>query len=661
MTDNMNDILNGGEASQPRDTAENAFISASRETADAFMEAQTPQVDETEAAQNDVPTEESFFDGTQDAPVQDAAPEQPAAPVQDAAPEQPDAPEQPADAPQQDGEYHFSREQQYREQPPADGAQQAQRPVYPYGANRPQGNPYGAGQPGANPYASRQPGTPPYTSQQQRQNPYAQGARPNANPYSASDRQFSRDTNAQGANPYRSGGYPYAGANNRNQYAYTEQPAGQKKSSGGKIVIGVLAALMALVLIAVVSGVVRAGKEGGGSVTKPSSSGSERVGERIENVDEATTASSPVSIPKTVDDAMSSTEIYKAVLPSSVGILVYSNTSKTLSSEGSGVIYAQDRDSKYTYIVTCAHVISGVGQNIVVQLYNEKEYTAQVVGYDSRTDIGVVRIEASGLQTLEIGNSDSLQVGDTIYAIGNPGGTEFANTFTNGIVTALDRPVSSSSTGYTMECIQHNAAINPGNSGGALVNEFGQLIGINSMKIVAADYEGMGFAVPSSVFVDVVNDLVVNGYVANRPKIGISYLKASAEQAYAMFVAIKGLPGGSIIVASISEDSDFYGKLEKGDLITAINGEDLTSAANLAAMIEEMNVGDTITLKVVRIKQDYTYDEFTFTGKLVEDKADAMPQEEETTTSNSFEDFFGSYFGDGSGDSSFDDFFGRNP
>ena len=361
---------------------------------------------------------------------------------------------------------------------------------------------------------------------------------------------------------------------------------------------------------------------------------------------------------------MSSTEIYKAVLPSSVGILVYSNTSKTLSSEGSGVIYAQDRDGKYTYIVTCAHVISGVGQNIVVQLYNEKEYTAQVVGYDSRTDIGVVRIEASGLQALEIGDSDSLQVGDTIYAIGNPGGTEFANTFTNGIVTALDRPVSSSSTGYTMECIQHNAAINPGNSGGALVNEFGQLIGINSMKIVASDYEGMGFAVPSSVFVDVVNDLVVNGYVTNRPKIGISYLKASAEQAYAMFVAIKGLPGGSIIVASISEDSDFYGKLEKGDLITAINGEDLNSAADLAAMIEEMNVGDTITLKVVRIKQDYTYDEFTFTGKLVEDKADAMPQEEETTTSNGFEDFFGSYFGDGSGNGSgdsFDDFFGRNP
>ena len=90
----------------------------------------------------------------------------------------------------------------------------------------------------------------------------------------------------------------------------------------------------------------------------------------------------------------------------------------------------------------------------------------------------------------------------------------------------------------------------------------------------------------------------------------------------------------------------------------------LASAADLAAMIEEMNVGDTITLKVVRIKQDYTYDEFTFTGKLVEDKADAVPQEEETTTSNSFEDFFGSYFGDGSGNGSgdsFDDFFGRNP
>jgi S1-C subfamily serine protease len=153
--------------------------------------------------------------------------------------------------------------------------------------------------------------------------------------------------------------------------------------------------------------------------------------------------------------------------------------------------------------------------------------------------------------------------------------------------------------------------------------------------------------------VNIANELVQNHYVTNRPKIGISYLKASAEQAYAMFVAIKGLPGGSIIIASVSEDSDFYGKLQKGDLVTEINGNELNSSADLAAMIEEMHVGDTITMKVVRIHSDYTYDEVTVSGKLVEDKE--TTEEEEESTNSSFEDFFGSYFDDQFGGQSGDD------
>ena len=598
MTDN-NDYLNGSNDTPqgPEETGAEEFLNASREASDAFMQ------------------NSAAADQPEPAPV----------PESDDAPDAAQPPQQNGDAEDTlaSGEYHYTREQQYKERPSVDPAGGQQNTGYPYGQDpyRPQG---------ANPYR-QQPNGRPYG------NPYAQqDRRPNVNPYSQNQQ----------------GGYPY-GANQNDRYAYPEQPSGgKKKKSGGIVVIAVLAALLFVALGAVMSGVIRSNRNGG-STTPAANSETERAGEKIENVEEATTASSPKTTPKTEGDAMAPTDIYNAVLPSSVGILVYSNSSKNLSSEGSGVIYAEDNDGKYTYIVTCAHVISGASQNIVVQLYNEKEYTAQVVGFDSRTDIGVVRIEASGLTAMEIGDSSSLQVGDTIYAIGNPGGTEFANTFTNGIVTALDRPVSSSSTGYTMECIQHNAAINPGNSGGALVNVYGQLIGINSMKIVAADYEGMGFAVPSSVFTEVVNEIVVNGYVTNRPKIGISYLKASAEQAYAMFVAIKGLPSGSIIVASVAEDSDFYGKLQKGDLITSINGDDLNTAADLAAMIEEMKVGDTITLKVVRIQQDYNYEEFTFTGKLVEDKANTTTQEEETTTDNGFDDFFGRYFGD-----DFDSYFG---
>ena len=487
------------------------------------------------------------------------------------------------------------------------------------------------------------------------------------NPYAAPDAPAAADTEApapeepqKNKNPYsNSGSYPYGpaaaprhnGVDRRNPYAYSTRSETGKKKNGGKVVIILLCVILALVLALLVRAVVKGERRG---VTEPTAS--HQAGEPVENVDEATTAASPSSSGKTLtaDDTIPPTEIYKKILPSSVGILVYANSSRSLSSEGSGVIWTEDTTGEYTYIITCAHVISGAGQSIVVQMYDEKEYPAQIVGYDKRTDIGVIRIVATGLQKIEIGDSKSLQVGDTVYAIGNPGGTEFANTFTNGIVTALDRPVASSSSGYTMECIQHNAAINPGNSGGALVNEYGQLIGINSMKIVDDEYEGMGFSVPSSVFVEVMNDIIAHGYVANRPKIGISYLRASTEQAYAMFVAIKGLPSGSIIIADVSEDSDFYGKLKKGDLVTAINGNDLNSSTDLAAMIEEMNVGDAITMKVVRIHNDYTFDEETVSGVLVEDKTD-YSQPEETTTSSGFEDYFGDYF-----DDPFDNDFGFN-
>ena len=426
----------------------------------------------------------------------------------------------------------------------------------------------------------------------------------------------------------------------------------KKKNRTGKILLALVAVIAVVVGIFLVKNVIE--KRG----TVPQAPGENVTGEAIENVDKVETKNTPlVEVTVGADQTLDPTEIYKKILPSSVGILVYSKSSHELLSEGSGVIFQEDNDGEYTYIVTCAHVVKGANQNIMVQLSSdEREIPAQVVGYDSRTDIGVIRIKESGLTAIEIGDSDKLVVGETVYAIGNPGGTEFAFTFTNGIVTALDRPVSSSSTGYTMECIQHNVAINPGNSGGALVNRFGQLIGINSMKIVAADYEGMGFAVPSSVFVEIVNEIMEKGYVSSRPKIGISYLKASDEQAYAMFVAIKNLPAGSIVVADVSKDSDFYGDLQKGDLVTAINGKDLDSAADLQTFVENMQVGNTVTLHVVRINRDYSYTEQDITGKLVEDKETMEDETEEPETS-----IFDGYFddGDGGSDYGFDDFYDR--
>ena len=451
-------------------------------------------------------------------------------------------------------------------------------------------------------------------------------------------------------NGYYSNPYPYA--NRPKQYAYPDEDFnenGGKKKKGKKVFVFVVVAVCILAVAGVVASIFN-----GESIIPPAT---EDNNVPIGNVDELETNATPTENENTpADGTLRPKDIYSKVLSSSVGILVY-DSRKSVVSEGSGVIFSEDTDGEYTYIITCAHVISDTGVSLIVKTSDNKEYTAQVVGFDSRTDIGVVRIKASGFSAAEIGDSTMLSVGDPVYAIGNPGGVEFANSFTNGMVSAIDRPVSSSKTGYTMECIQHTAAINPGNSGGALVNEYGQIIGINSMKIVADEYEGMGFAVPSSVFTKIVNEIIANGYVTNRPKLGITYVSASEYETYAMFVAIKGLPAGSIIIYSIADDSDLKNtEAKEGDLIYAVNGVDLTDASYLAELIENGKVGDVLTLSLIRIHSDYSFDDFEVKVKLVEDKGDTFLVEEETTASENDnylpDDFYDDYY-----DYSYDDFY----
>lgn len=311
-----------------------------------------------------------------------------------------------------------------------------------------------------------------------------------------------------------------------------------------------------------------------------------------------------------------------------VGILVYQKNS--LYTEGSGVVIKEDNDGRYTYIVTCAHVVNHSNVALSVLMEDGTEYPADLVGMDTRTDLAVVRIEASGLDKAEIASSDNLIVGQTVYAVGNPGGSEFFGSVTNGIISAIDRPVSSS-TGYEMECIQHTSAINPGNSGGALVNGEGKLIGINSMKIASTEYEGMGFAVPSLVMIEVFNSIIENGYVAGRAKLGIQYATPSNySQTYAMYVQMKGLPTGTIVIASVSEDSDLADKdVKEGDMIIAVNGKDMTDTDMLSEMIEDMSAGDTLTLTIVRVNTDnWSQTEQEIEVTLVEDRGTSAPATE---------------------------------
>lgn len=460
----------------------------------------------------------------------------------------------------------------------------------------------------------------------------------------------------QNNNPYQSpGGYQnYGGQSYGNGYSqppYGNQPTGapnayppagdgkkpKKTDKGMRVFIIILVAIVAIAAVLMVAIFTRNAADSNATGKNPEQlTDAEGNPKNTSNVGSVSMTSSSLS-------AGEAAEVASIAKQFNVGILIYSDNA--LYTEGSGVILQEDNDGQYTYIVTCAHVVNYKNVAISVLMEDGTEYPAELIGMDTRTDLAVVRIEASGLPKAEIADSDELIVGQTVYAVGNPGGSEFFGSVTNGIISAIDRPVSSS-TGYEMECIQHTAAINPGNSGGALVNGEGKLIGINSMKIASTEYEGMGFSVPSSVVVEVFNSIIENGYVAGRAKLGISYTTPSGySQTYAMYVQMKGLPSGTIVIADIAEDSDLADQdVREGDMITKVNGEEMTDSGMLADMIEDMSVGDSLTLTIVRVNtENWSQTEKNVTVKLVEDKGSSASQE---TSDSSPQNPYGDYGSD---------------
>lgn len=493
----------------------------------------------------------------------------------------------------------------------------------------------------------------PYTDTQTPQepvNPYAGGANKQEsvkgepvgaqsgsfNPY-ASPSQFNQpDFNSQN--------YSYSQYNQ--QYRQPPIPP-EKKGKGKKLAAGLVAACVVIALIAIVSAFF------GGSPDVGTTNGADV------STTEAPTTIKPVISTTQSNEALSqinSIVIAEKVRPSVVGVMTYKNGQ--LYGEGSGVLWATDPTGKYTYVVTCAHVIDESGVTYGVLLDSGKSYEAEMVAADTRTDIGVLKVEATGLPVAEIGDSSALRIGEPIYAIGNPGGAAFFGSITDGIVSAIDRSVDAT---YTMTCIQHSAAINPGNSGGALVNMAGQIVGINSSKIASTEYEGMGFAVPTSIAVPVVDALIQYKYVPNRPKLGIEYAPVSAYQLYSLVVSIKGLPQGSLVIAGISQDSSLKNTdAQVGDLIIGVNGKAMDDSSVLLDLIDTGAVGDTLTLTLCRVEsRTYKTTTFDVTITLVEDKGSSKQEEETTTTipsggndyyyggAGSFEDFFNDYFGFG--------------
>ena len=306
------------------------------------------------------------------------------------------------------------------------------------------------------------------------------------------------------------------------------------------------------------------------------------------------------------DGKMTTTQIAKEVRPSVVGVIQYANNSFTPTGEGSGIIMNSDG-----YIVTNAHVVEGaIGINVVLD--HGENYAAKLIGIDTKTDLAVIKIEAENLVSATFGNSDQLEVGDKVIAIGNPGGVTLMGSVSQGIVSGL-RSLSDDS-GYSSDYIQTDAAINPGNSGGALVNEYGQVVGINSSKIADVDYEGIGFAIPINEAKPIIDDLMEYGYVTGRVKLGISGVAINETLSQ-----IRKLPTG-IMIYSIDATSDLAGRnVAQYDIITAIDGKAVASFNDVSSALEGKKPGDTVELTLYRASRAGVGDTFTVNCKLMED------------------------------------------
>ena len=288
-------------------------------------------------------------------------------------------------------------------------------------------------------------------------------------------------------------------------------------------------------------------------------------------------------------------EIAQKVGPAVVGIVCEGQYGTNMflmpstgSSSGSGIIISGDG-----YVLTNAHVIENANK-ITVILSTQKEYAATVVGKDSKTDLAIVKIEETDLPTATLGNSGGVQVGELCVAIGNPLGQELAGSVTTGCISAVNRTVSVDGKQYTL--LQTDAAINPGNSGGALVNAYGEVIGINSVKMSASDIEGIGFAIPSDVAKPIISDLISVGYVQGRPLIGIVNGRTVTPQLSRQY----DLPEG-IYVTSIEEFSGAeLAGIQAGDVIIKCDGKDVRTLAELNDIRDTHKSGEQLTLTIVR-------------------------------------------------------------
>lgn len=383
------------------------------------------------------------------------------------------------------------------------------------------------------------------------------------------------------------------GYGNQGYSGYRENVGNKREKRQNRKFIAVIAALTAINFVFVL---------GAFFVGRTFGTTNRRIASRQELIETMQTpsAESGAINAANIKGEMPTTEIAKKVGPAVVGItstvqgqMSIFGTSTTSKAEGSGIILSADG-----YIVTNNHVVDGA-TTVMVLLNTGTEYEAKLVGKDEQTDLAVIKIEPTEeLTVATMGDSNALEVGERVVAIGNPMGLEFFGSVTEGIVSGVNRTISIDN--RTLNLIQTDAAINSGNSGGALINTKGEVIGINSVKLAYSGVESMGFAIPSTEAKVIIADLLEYGYVKGRPVIGIATRDVTDYMAQAY-----SWPKG-VQVMEISTENARNAGFQQGDIITEVNGQKVSTGEELNRIKGEHNPGDVLKMKVYKYSTGLT-------------------------------------------------------
>ena len=360
----------------------------------------------------------------------------------------------------------------------------------------------------------------------------------------------------------------------------------------------------------------------------------------IKTVDSSDSKAVAMQTVKSNGTKMTAAEVYKNNVNSTVGITTeittnYFGYKTTAAASGSGFIVTDDG-----YIVTNYHVIEGANK-VKVTTYDNTSYDAEIVGSDETNDIAVLKIDATGLTPVTLGDSEALSVGDDVVAIGNPLG-ELTFTLTSGVVSAMDRQITTSNS-VMMNLIQTDCAINSGNSGGALFNMYGEVVGVTNAKYSSnssteASIDNIGFAIPINTVKTIVTSLIENGYVS-KPYIGVSVESVSSD------MVSYGIPEGAV-VREVTKDSPAEAAgIQENDIITKINDTDITSSSDMVTLVRKASKGDELKLHIYRqgkeVDVTVTVDETKQETKTEENNDDNEQQQQQQYNNYGGQDFQG--------------------